>query len=212
MAEEALECPVCLTVPEGEHPPDRIVREVKDCLTCHPIGDKATREMLASLGSFDTTLEAWDRRVQSGQMGAAMNAFWRRLGDQKVMFADWSDRIAAGEFPSEPPPRPSGRERNVVITMWDWANPTSYVHDEAAADKRDPSGSPDRPIFGAVQSDDLLVWVDPATNAVRVYPLPQGSANATSLGGVLALSLELRLARVGFGAISPRNYHCSAAH
>ena len=154
-----------MTVPEGEHPPDRIVREVKDCLTCHPIGDRATREMLPSLGSFDTSLEAWDRRVQSGQMGAAMNAFWRRLGDQKAMFADWSDRIAGGEFPTDPPPRPAGRERSVVVTMWDWANPTSYVHDEAAADKRNPGGLADRLIFGAVQSDDLLVWVDPATHA-----------------------------------------------
>ena len=177
-----------MTVPEGEYPPDRIVREVKDCLTCHPIGDKATREFPETLGRFDNSLEAWDHRVQSGQMGGAMNAFWRRLGDQKVMFAEWSDRIAAGEFPTESPPRPLGLERNVVVTMWDWAAPTSYVHDEAAADKRDPVGAPDRLIFGAVQSDDLLAWVDPITHAD---------------GGSVVPTRDLDVDWGGFGAPTP---------
>ena len=45
------------------------------------------------------------------------------------MFADWTDRIAAGEVPPAPP-RPQGVERNVVITQWDWADPKAYLHDE----------------------------------------------------------------------------------
>ena len=53
-------------IPEGEHSSERIVREVKDCLTCHAIGDKATREFPPNLGSFDSTLDAWDRRVRDG--------------------------------------------------------------------------------------------------------------------------------------------------
>ncbi len=37
------------------------------------------------------------------------------------MFADWTDRIAAGELPFAKPQRPQGIERNVVVTLWDWA-------------------------------------------------------------------------------------------
>ena len=61
------------------------------------------------------------------------------------MFADWTDRIAAGEFPKEAPPRPQGVERNVVITQWDWADPKAYLHDEIATDKRNPTAERQRP-------------------------------------------------------------------
>ncbi len=198
-----------IDIPEGEHSSERIVREVKDCLTCHAIGDKATREFPPNLGSFDSTLDAWDRRVQSGHMGAFMNSFWRRLGDQRVMFADWTDRIAAGEFPTEPPPRPAGRERNIVITMWDWAGPASYVHDEAAADKRNPSGAPDRPIYGAVQSDDLLVWIDPVTHADGATPVPtrdpDGEWGGFGFGPLLQPSPYWGEERTWTGRAQPRN-------
>ena len=46
-----------------------------------------------------------------------------------AMFADWTDRIAAGEVPPAPP-RPQGLERNLVLTMWAWGTPTSFIHDE----------------------------------------------------------------------------------
>ena len=198
-----------IDIPDGEHSSERIVREVKDCLTCHAIGNKATREFPSNLGSFDSTLDAWDRRVQSGHMGAFMNSFWRRLGDQRVMFADWTDRIAAGEFPTEPPPRPAGRERNIVITMWDWAGPASHVHDEAAADKRNPSGAPDRPIYGAVQSDDLLVWIDPVTHADGATPVPtrdpDGEWGGFGFGPLLQPSPYWGEERTWTGKAQPRN-------
>ena len=38
------------------------------------------------------------------------------------MFADWTDRIRAGEVPPAPA-RPQGLERDVVMTQWDWADP-----------------------------------------------------------------------------------------
>ena len=59
------------------------------------------------------------------------------------MFADWTDRIAAGEVPPAPP-RPQGIERNVVITEWDWADPKAYLHDEVATDRRNPDGQRER--------------------------------------------------------------------
>src|ERR1700681_3381879 len=42
------------------------------CESCHQIGDKATREIPSSLGAFDTTEAAWDRRIQSAQVGSNM--------------------------------------------------------------------------------------------------------------------------------------------
>jgi hypothetical protein len=53
-----------------------------------------------------------------------------------TLFAEWTNRIAAGELPASTPPRPQGVERNVVITLWDWATPKAYLHDEIATDKR----------------------------------------------------------------------------
>ena len=43
------------------------------CNVCHQMGNKATREMPASLGTFDSSFAAWDRRVQVGQDGAGMS-------------------------------------------------------------------------------------------------------------------------------------------
>ena len=44
-----------------------------------------------------------------------------------------------GEMPVAKPQRPQGIERNVVITKWDWADPTAYLHDEISTDKRNPT-------------------------------------------------------------------------
>ena len=47
------------------------------------------------------------------------------------MFADWTDRIASGEVPPQPP-RPRGEERNVVLTMWDWGDGTTSAGNVAS--------------------------------------------------------------------------------
>ena len=101
-------------LPEGELSHQQLGSAVTGCLNCHQIGNKATREIPGSiLRNSDSHLEAWDRRVAMGPMGAAMSGSFRRLGDQRGMFADWTDRIAAGEVPTQTPPRPTGIERNV---------------------------------------------------------------------------------------------------
>src|SRR5579862_8215401 len=38
------------------------------CESCHQLGDKATREIPASLGAFDNSFDAWVRRIQSSQV------------------------------------------------------------------------------------------------------------------------------------------------
>src|SRR2546422_825564 len=95
------------------------------CTGCHQLGNKATREIPKSLGTFAKSVDAWDRRVQSGQAGGAMSARITQVGRERAlaMFADWTDRVARGETPSVAPPRPPGKERNVVVTNGDWAGP-----------------------------------------------------------------------------------------
>jgi hypothetical protein len=88
------------------------------------------------------------------------------------MFADWTDRIVAGEVPPAPP-RPSGVERNIVISQWDWADPKAYLHDEVSTDKRDPTVNSGGKIYGALEaSADYLPVLDPVRHASSEVPVP----------------------------------------
>ena len=113
---------------------------IDGCTNCHQLGNKATRTLPTNLGAFDSSAAAWERRVQSGPSGATMWATIDRVGKPRAvgMYADWTDRIAAGELPAIAPQRPQGVERNVVITLWDWADARAYLHDAIASDKRNP--------------------------------------------------------------------------
>src|SRR5262249_4579822 len=88
------------------------------CVTCHQLGNKATRTLSPALGQFDSSVDAWARRIQSGQASTNMVNNITRLGPNKALglFADWTDRIAKGELPKTAPPRPTGVERNIVLT------------------------------------------------------------------------------------------------
>ncbi len=142
------------------------------CQLCHQLGNQATREVL-NPGDFDSTEAAWAHRVRVGQRGALMDGYLRRFGAERAvaMYADWTDRIMAGEVPPAPP-RPRGRERNVVLTLWEWGGPTGYIHDEIATDKRDPTVNAGGPVYGVEFANDKLVWVDPRTNEAREVVLP----------------------------------------
>ena len=144
------------------------------CGQCHQMGGAHTREMPKNLGEFDSTFDAWDRRIQSGQAGAFMDNYFSQLGRRPSleMFADWTDRIVAGELPPAPP-RPQGIERNIVVTIWDWAGETSYTHDEIATDKRNPTVNAYGPIFGSEQfASEGVHLLDPIKHETRWIPLP----------------------------------------
>ena len=163
------------------------VRNLKSggCMACHQLGGKATREIPAALGEFATTEAAWDRRIQSGQAGGSMVGGLARLGRPRAleMFADWTDRIVAGEVPAAPP-RPQGEERNVVVTQWDWADPTAYLHDEASTDKRDPTVNPNGPIYGALEaSADYVPVLDPMSHTASQVVLPVRDPNTPVASG-----------------------------
>jgi hypothetical protein len=143
------------------------------CNVCHQLGNKATRELLPALGTFPNSVAAWDRRVQSGQDGAGMSRSVSSLGRQRAlaMFADWTDRIAAGAVPVAPP-RPQGLERNVVVTGWDWGVPATFAHDEVTTDKRNPTLNANGPFYGADYGTDRLLIVDPLEHKASFVKLP----------------------------------------
>jgi hypothetical protein len=146
------------------------------CNGCHQMGNAATRVIPPSiLSAVPDTKAAWNRRVQSGQSGVYMNTRVTQVGRGRMlgMYADWTDRIAAGELPTATPARPQGRERNVVVTMWDWADPKTYLHDEIAADKRNPTVNANGPVYGTLEeSGDYLAVIDPRTNTASQLKLP----------------------------------------
>lgn len=143
------------------------------CTACHALGSPGTRQIPPALGEFPTSVDAWDRRVKSGQAGASMSGVLDFLGRDRMlaMFADWTDRIAAGEVPPAPP-RPIGVERNVVITQWDWADPKAYLHDLVSTDRRDPTVNANGPLYGALeQSQDYVPVLDPVGHEISRIPL-----------------------------------------
>ena len=145
------------------------------CYTCHQLGNKATRTIPKELGQFASSEEAWARRIQSGQAMMQMVTAIGRIDATRAykLFAEWTDRIAAGELPASRPPRPQGVERNVVITLWDWANPTAYLHDEIATDKRNPTVNANGPLYGAPEeSTDLVPILDPVRHAKGEIKMP----------------------------------------
>jgi hypothetical protein len=143
------------------------------CTACHALGTKGTREIPSALGQFPNSVAAWDRRVKSGQAGAQMSNGLNNFGRSRVlkMFADWTDKIKAGELPPAPQ-RPQGAERNVVITQWDWADPKAYLHDVVSTDRRNPRVNPNGPVYGALElSADYTPVLNPVTHTASRVPL-----------------------------------------
>src|SRR5207247_7745823 len=122
-----------------------------DCIGCHQLGQEATRTIPAQFGEFKTGAEAWKRRVASGQTGEFMvNRLAGQLGGVPFKyFGDWTDRVAKGEVPKSKPTRPSGVERNLVVTTWDWSTPDKYLHDLISSDRRHPTVNAYGPLFGS---------------------------------------------------------------
>jgi hypothetical protein len=143
------------------------------CNVCHQLGNLATREFPTTLGRFETSYDAWDHRTQVGQDATSMIAAINDLGRQPAltMFADWTDRIAAGELPPVPP-RPQGMERNLVLTLWEWGGPATFAHDELSSDKRNPTANANGPIYGVDWGNDGFLRLDPNTNVATEIRIP----------------------------------------
>jgi len=160
-----------LEIPKGEHTAGHVALETKACYSCHQVGNRATRELSKGVGSFASTLDAWDHHTTMGPNGANMGGVFKGLGAQRKAFADWTDRIAAGAYPVAPP-RPAGVERNLVISMWDWAQPTSRRSDAAGTDERHPTINANGPVYGAIQTSDILTVFNPRENSSTEIRIP----------------------------------------
>jgi hypothetical protein len=102
-------------------------------------------------------------------MSGAMSSFGRARS--LAMFGSWAEKIAAGAVPPAPP-RPRGVERNVVLTMWEWGDEVSYVHDEVVTDKRNPRVNANGPLYGVEFGNDRLLIVDPVRHTAREIKIP----------------------------------------
>src|SRR5262249_50235141 len=143
------------------------------CELCHQLGNEVTRSLdhMKHLG-FKSSLEAWDYRVKTGQRGPEMDGMMRRLGPRGLkMYADWTDRIAAGELPSKPP-RPTGTERNLVVNMWDWGNDSSYSHDEITTAKSNPRLNAFGKVYAVDAAHGNWLVIDPLENSATEIPIP----------------------------------------
>jgi hypothetical protein len=145
------------------------------CQSCHALGSKGVRTLSSKLGSFKNSQEAWERRIQSGQAMANMAISIARIGPDKAIenYADWTDRIAAGELPFAKPERPQGIERNVVISMWDWGLKGEYLHDAIASEKYGQKVNANGPIYGSPEeSSDMVPVLDPKTSTFSTIKHP----------------------------------------
>src|SRR4029077_11226242 len=52
-----------LEIPKGEHSPEEFALETKACFSCHQLGNRTTRELTKGVGSFASTLDAWDHHT-----------------------------------------------------------------------------------------------------------------------------------------------------
>jgi len=161
---------------------DRWLKQMNnvDCIGCHQIGQESTRTIPAQFGHFDSGADAWVRRLQSGQSGAAMTN--RMAGEFGAVpykyFGDWTDRIAKGELPANKPERPKGVERNVVVSSWEWSEPNKYLHDLISSDRRYPTVNAYGPLYGAPEySTDNMPILDPKTAKVTYYKMPVQDPN-----------------------------------
>jgi hypothetical protein len=143
------------------------------CNHCHELGMVATRRY--------TTVEDWDavfHRAKS--MHQELDVLGRETVEKTL--ADWGARIAAGEVPPAPP-RPTGIERNVVISQWDWGAPESFIHDLVSTDKRNPSLYPYGKVYGGDRTGGGRLWIlDPVKNTVEGLLLePRDKSHGYSL-------------------------------
>jgi hypothetical protein len=180
--------------PQGVQTQADWVSAYKRCAgVCHQMGNKVTREINPAMGKFDSTIAAWDYRIRMGQVGSNMLRSVTALGKERALsiYADWTDRIAAGEVP-ETPPRPSGVERNLVLTMWDVGRPVTFLHDTYATDKRNPTVNAYGPVYGGDYNEGILTVLDPVKNTAQAVQIPilDDRKNMTHSANITANSME----------------------
>ena len=153
-----------------------------DCNFCHQLGNKLTRSVdhvLKAKPELKTHAEAWEWRLGTGVRGTSMYGVLGSQGQTRSLkvYADWTERIAKGEVPPAPS-RPTGIERNLVLTLWDVGDDHSFMHDLVSTDKNRPTVNPNGPIYAVSAGHGSLVVLDPKTNSADELEIPTRAARA----------------------------------
>ena len=158
----------------GQH----FMEQMKEkCLFCHQVGSKTTRAPAPP----DNSIAAWDERMQRWPQ---MHTESRRLGQRGLqMLSEWTNEIAAGKTPSEKPKRPTGVERNVVVTVIGWGDGVR-LHDQTSSDRLAPMTNAGGLIYGMATTEGLLYLMDPKTTKTWSMPVPglDGSEHDPEVG------------------------------
>jgi hypothetical protein len=154
----------------------------KNCIACHQWGGPATRNM----PDMGNNVEAWWERIakvrapndptmgnHSANVASGMLNGVSQFGKQRALetFAAWTDKIRNGALPTETPPRPKGKERNVVISVWDWGT-GNFTHDVISTDRRDPSKNAKGAIYGTDLWNSKVLELIPGTMETKQVPIP----------------------------------------
>jgi streptogramin lyase len=131
------------------------------CMLCHQLGQDISR--------LFTRPEHWDAVWERAQMVRTADSLGK--GVLRKSLAEWGARIEKGEVPPTPP-RPSGVERNMVITQWNWGLDGSYIHDNVSTDKRDPTRYGYGKVYGLDIGQSYLWELDPKTNTISSHEIP----------------------------------------
>jgi hypothetical protein len=152
------------------------------CMACHSLGTPGTRTIPKDFAHMNS-VEAWARRIASGQAMTNMITWAGRLGTGRALaqWADWTDRIAAGDLPFAAPERPNGLERNLVLTVWDWSRRNAYMHDLISTDRRKPTINANGKLYGAPEnSTDYWPVLDPVNHVATEVKHPVRDPNTPS--------------------------------
>jgi hypothetical protein len=138
------------------------------CQLCHQVGSVMTRARTRELFDYGLKKSTYMHVTADG------------LGRERLLdtLSEWSGRIMDGATP-EPPPRPHGIERNLVVTQWAWGDGFTYAHDEIATDKRQPTLYANAPIYGVDLANDRLLALDPRTHVATSTAVPTLNAFST---------------------------------
>ena len=148
-----------------------------DCMLCHQQGHAGTRKLA------NNTVEGWYERLKVARplgdtvvgnhgQGVSISMMNRMtgLGPRGLqVFADWTQR-AEKEIPPQPA-RPEGTERNLVLTIWDFAFGHA-LHDEITTDKRKPTVNANGWVYAVAPTTGNLEYLDPVKHVVGEIKLP----------------------------------------
>jgi hypothetical protein len=153
-----------------------------DCNFCHQLGNQLTRSVdhvLKAKPELKTHAEAWEWRLGTGVRGTHMYGVLTNQGPMRSLkvYADWTERVAKGEVPLTPP-RPSGVERNVVVTLWDWGTDHSFMHDEISTDKNRPTVNANGPVYAVSSGHGMLAMLDTKSNRAEEIEIPTRAPRA----------------------------------